>query len=418
MKYKFAITIALILLFISKGNTQTNLYENWVISHYFSVWIQNINIHLSPYLNSNEKKILSQCQVQIDSSSNEYNAHSNSATRTIYFNSNLLKGIVRYSVAQLIDFDTTDFDRKRFSGFYIALYPFLNKNTLPEEAAELTDNQKEILRKICETDEFGWTITEKILFTYLHEFEHQLRDINKQLDEIGKKQKVNKDSLKEDIEFDADEYAIDKICRMDLNPTKYESLLTLLTMTNERLYQPTKNFVLRLFNFYNYCSWGLSCDSSKLDDTLCQQIYQRKKDFKKLYIYYDYLFDKDNLSKIVDRAFKNVDVYDLYNIGDFYLKETTVFDKKIDSALICYNVIANISLKDTSIHGASNRLQFLGTVEYANLLCGKIYEFIRKDNEKALAYYEKAKSVSYFMTPAYYSELINRIKKTEVQVQR
>lgn len=411
MKYKFSIIIIFILFFIPKSDSQTNVYENWVISHYFDIWIKNINTHLAPYLNTNEKKILSQCTVKIDSSSNEYNAHSNSDTRTIYFNANLLKGLVRYSVAQLIDLDTTNFDRKRFSGFYIALYPFLDEKTLPEEAAELNDNQKETLHAICETDEFSWTITEKILFTYLHEFEHQLKNINKQLDEINKKQNVNRDSLKEDIEFDADEYAIDKICRMDLNPTEFESLLTLLTMSNERLYQPAKNFVLRLFNYYGYCAWGLSCDSSKLEDTLCQQIYQRKRDFKKLYVYYDYLFDKDNLSQIANRAFKNIDVYDLYNLGDFYLKQTTIFEKKIDSALICYDAIASINLNDTSIHGASNRLQFSGTVEYANLLCGKIYELIKKDNKKALAYFEKAKSVSYFMTSAYYSELINRIKR-------
>src|SRR6185436_11187831 len=112
-----SLIVAFTLILNDTAFSQTTYWEQMVIEN-LPTYINDINNHLFPILTQIDKSTIGKVKVQIDSSTTEYTANSDSKERTITFSNNLIKSIVRFSVAQLIDFDSTDFNRKRFAGFY------------------------------------------------------------------------------------------------------------------------------------------------------------------------------------------------------------------------------------------------------------------------------------------------------------
>src|SRR5690606_33050578 len=142
----------------------TKTYEDLVINFYFQKFITNINEHLIPTLAKKEVRILEEVQVRIDPTEGAHTINSDSRSRTITFGIQLIRSLVKFSVSELINQDTVTFDRRRFAGFFTSVYPHLSPNTYPEDAAELTFEQKSKLKRMGDTDEFSWVISSKVMF--------------------------------------------------------------------------------------------------------------------------------------------------------------------------------------------------------------------------------------------------------------
>jgi hypothetical protein len=394
------------------GYCQTKTYEDWVVDRYFSKFIENINSHLAPILNEKEKKVVSNTKVFIDSLSTGYLVNSDSKNKTITFSKNLIKALVRYSVATLIEEKDLNFDRKRFAGFYLSIYQFISPDTYPEDAAELSVKEKKILEKVGETDEFSWTIVQKIMFIYLHELGHQNHDYTRKAKRIKSKRRLAKhaDSLLLNLEYDADGYAVDKIAKMDLNPLDFEEALTFFFFIKEKTFPVAQQIVSRKVVMMKYCYNNFGCQ--KIQDSLCQRIQRRVDDWTQLHSFYQMLYEPKNLMNISTNALNSQNAHDLYNLADFYLKGSTDHVANIDTALFYYERIANLDINSGNLYGTRNTKQLIDIIEYSQVVSGKIYECLKEDLKKALELYSNAEQHSSFLSRNYYLRLIDRINRS------
>jgi hypothetical protein len=140
-------------------------FENAVLEVFFPIFITELNDHLRPTLSDEERRILKLVKVNLEyDGTNNYNINSESVTRTVTISSNLIKGLVRYSVAQVIGEDELHFNRRRFGEFYLSVYPYLAPYVSPEDTAELTKEKKAVLDRICRTPDFQWFFKQKLQF--------------------------------------------------------------------------------------------------------------------------------------------------------------------------------------------------------------------------------------------------------------
>jgi TPR repeat protein len=408
-------SLLLVLLFIATAYfptiAQTKYYEDIVIQHYFERFISNINNHLSPTLTAAERKKLERVVVTIDSTqANIRTIKSDSKRKTITIGVGLIRDLVKFSVAKLIDFDTASFDRNRFSGFYLSLYPYLSENTYPEDAAELTTEQRNYLRRIGDTDEFSWTISGKIMFIYLHEVAHQFQDYSSQVDKIMKKKVSVRDSLLQNLELDADQFAVIKIAQMKLIPLEYAEVMAYFSIVKEERFSTVQQLAFRQVNYFNTCHQLYGCDQHNNEE--CRFINKRIDEFALLYNYYRNLYSTESLKEIHKKAIDEKNVHALYNLGDFYLKSTSLHESNLDSALILYEKIVELNATENQLYGANSIRQFNDIYEYASVVAGKIYEHKKRDPLRAISFYEKAAKNPRFLTKDYYTKLIDRLRKS------
>ncbi len=374
-------------------------------------YINDINNHLFPILSKNDKSTLSRVKVQIDSSTTEYTANSDSKEKTITFSSNLIKSIVRFSVAQLIDFDTTDFNRKRFAGFYTSIYPSLDNTIVPETAAELTEEQISLLKTIANTHEFRWIVEQKFMFVYLHELAHQLQDYSKKATRIENKKitRGEKDSLLFQLEIEADNFATDKLAKMDIDPTQCEDVLSFFSLIREKRFTTVRQITKRQLNFFEFCYKGFGCNS--VDDELCQKIKSKYFGFIRLDHHYTQLLNLDSLKSMRKNAVVDLNIHSIYNLADFYFKGTSEHISNLDSAIYYYELGANLKLTDGNLFGATSKEQLIGIIEYCQVLAAKIYELKLHDKQNAIKYLKQAMTTAVFLPKDYYEKTIKRLSK-------
>ncbi|WP_439695837.1 hypothetical protein ACFGVS_23680 [Mucilaginibacter sp. AW1-7] len=404
----------LLLILISPQTiySQTKKYEDDVINHYFDAFRKTINEHISPFLTKKEKNILNAVKIQIDTAgSGNYTINSNSDNQTITISTNLLRMLTRFSVAQVIDLDTLSFNRKRFSGFYLSVYPFLSSGIYPEDAAEISEDKKSILFKFCGTADFQWMIEGKCLFLYLHELAHQFQGVSEQLKTINESSESDssKAAKRLALETDADTYAVDKIMRMNLDPREYADALTFFTFVKERKFSTVEDVVFRQINYYNFCLWGLQCERTKQDE-LCMSLATHSKSLTRLFGFYSQLHSVASLKKIEQKAISSHDLGSIYNLGDFYLGGTSLHNEKLDSALYFYSLGASLKKPGTALSMQDSK-RFDQEYEYCCLLSGKIYELKQNDIRQAISFYKKASDISLMFSKEFYDALILKLLK-------
>jgi|GEM_PF-4299823 len=405
-----SLIVAFTLILNDTAFSQTTYWEQMVIEN-LPTYINDINNHLFPILTQIDKSTIGKVKVQIDSSTTEYTANSDSKERTITFSNNLIKSIVRFSVAQLIDFDSTDFNRKRFAGFYTSVYPYLNNAIVPETAAELTVKQIDLLKQIANTHEFRWIVEQKFMFVYLHELHHQLQDYSEKSKQINAKNisQQEKDSLLFLLEIEADNFATDKLAKMDIDPTECEDVLSFFSLIREKRFTTVRQITKRQLNFFEFCYKGFGCDT--IDDALCQKIKNKYFGFIRLDHHYTRLLNPDSLKTMRKEAVIDFNVHSIYNLGDFYFKGTSEHISNLDSAIYFYKLAANLKATGNNLFGATSKEQLIGIIEYCQVMTGKIFELKLQDKSNAINYFEQAMVTSVFLPREYYKKILQRLRK-------
>jgi hypothetical protein len=404
--------IACVLLTSAQLSGQTSKYEDAMATHYFHAWIRNIKSHISPVLSPANQKLLEEIHVILDSTSSEgYTVNSNSDERTITFGVNLVRSLARFTIAQYISFDTAAFNLSRFSGLYTSDYPYLNRSILPEDAAALNAEQKRHLFSVVGTDEFAWKIQGKLLVLFLHEFFHQVQQYSKITAKLSTRypNKKMREAFLLDLEMSADTFAISTVGKAGLNVTEYMDAFTIFVHVREGIFPTIDQLTKRQINAYTYVIWGMDCKARP--QPICEKMQKQRDGYQKLYRHYADLHAKEHLLTMRKKAVAQKNLFDLYNLGDFYFKGTSEHVADMDSAIYFYSLGASVTPLSPATGSGVQPDRQLEIIEYCALLAGKIYEIHKKDRAKAQLYIEKAKSISKMFPAEYYEKIIATLRQ-------
>lgn len=428
MKVLFLKVVHLLIIFVfiaKEGSAAAITREitlDKVIEDSLSKYVSEVNERIFPYLTKNQRKILKEISIEIDSASDAVYVNSNSYVRKISFSKGYVHDLNRYFTFAIIALLDSVFERSNFDATYFPVYYNLARNVPPEEAAELDIAQSMVIRKIAQYPATVRLLKEWYIFIYLHELSHQFQNINAQLKAINDKFPLKtQDSLLTNYEIGADSFALNLFVKLySVDDIDWcEKVLTFNYYARENLFNQIRNNILYrmvTFQVFGYC---LTNDCYSNPDTTSKSWKNFESKYRArlhLWLLYDkFLNSLDSpvifMQNSIYKAFKDTLPNSLYVMGQFLFTGSTYSRQNIDTAYKCFATLCEVFRKNPSQFYDNNADISINNVEEACYYAGKISELEYHDNIAALRYYLQASQIKEVLSESYYNDLLQRISK-------
>lgn len=408
----------LMILFLSFNSYSQNIENERMIVNDFDFAMKDIKSKLISDGNftAKQRRLLIKVKETLDSSIESFDITSNSDTKIITYNKYAWIAIYRFLISKEIsktmidrdiesDFtlDGIDYNRNNFYNFYNYFLKWLPENIDVIQQAELNDVQLESLQSYIEDEPFKFSVKRLIVLIYLHEFYHQVQEVNRKKQNIYKlnSSQTIKDSLYLNLEKECDSFALFKAYDIRILPENYIETFDVI-------------------NSFKHNRSAMNIDILKRKIFFYQKLYDAKDVFNEPYLRrYDLplliqIINNTNrelnsvknvslsLTQFKNTANKDNDIEKYFSLGYLYLVDNpSISVKNIDSSLVYFEKAAKINI------GTNNTL--LSIQERSLLSAGKIYEIVKKDKKMALQNYIEASKIAIYFPKEFYVNLRKRL---------
>ena len=412
--------IALILaIFICPLSTFCQSSSDEVLILRDFLWVMNdiqTKVVSDCHLTAKQKKVLLSLNYSIEET-NSFGIYSNSDSRLINYNKFSWLSIYRYLISKQIarpgeqlnaDYDSefdSGYNRRKYFNFYNYFLKWLPTNIDVIQHAELDTTLQSEFKEIINSEEFKWQAKKLVTYIYLHEYFHQLQNVNDQKRKISTiKDRNVRDSAELTLEIQCDSFALYKAFEIEILPEDFLEVYNIIeTFRNQNT---TLDILERRYNYYEMLlRAGKYFDHPYLKFSIGTYYNSAAS------VHYDLSEFKhktfNSLSDLKVLAAKKNDVKLFFDIGYSYLSENYTIDSvykssALDSSLVFFEKAANcdVSVMDTTA---------LVIKEKSLLFCAKIKELIIKDRSAAIKYAAAAGKISLYFPKDYYEHMIKRL---------
>jgi hypothetical protein len=303
----------------------------------------------------------------------------------------------------------TDFNRPYFYKFYSDYLSKISDTIDVSIQAELDTDKIAQLDCLQQDPDFRWIYKRRAVYTFLHEFYHQVQDYTNELIRLNNSKNLSYDQKRkiiEKYEEAADAFVFQIAPKLRMRPTNYSEIPFLFRIFKERQFDTEIDLMKRQKVYFELLEKNCPNLLSKQGydcDALAREVRLQQNDI-----------DKENIEVSEEKAsydsrfssVKNENIKDLFNTGRAFLIRNTLVVKNIDSALYYFSKASDIGLKKYDSKMLTNDRK---VYELSSLVAGKILE-LGKKNQSCLIYYNRARNIHYYFKEDFYASLITRLE--------
>ncbi|WP_439695838.1 hypothetical protein ACFGVS_23685 [Mucilaginibacter sp. AW1-7] len=396
------------------------IYYDDSVATYFNDAMKDIKRKVKTVLPSKYIPYLNRVKVILDTVGFGLQLNSDSKKHTITYNWGVFKTLTRDQLAYEISNPkemtdnlmeipcVTNFERPYFYKFYSDYLSKMTDNIDIAIQAELDTEKTEQLDCLQQAPDFRWIYKRRIVYTFLHEFYHQIQNYTDVLSKLNNSTTISYDEKRkiiEKYEEAADAFVFRIAPKLRLRPTNYSEIPFLFRIFKERQFDTAIDLMKRQKVYFELLEKNCPVMLSKQGydcAALAREVKLQQNDI-----------DNENFEVAREKtsydlrfeAMKNENLQQLFDTGKSFLVRNTLVIKNIDSALYYFTKTSEIGSRMPSEKAnVTNRRIY----ELSSLIAGKILE-LNKNDKDCLTFYNRAKNIHYYFKEDFYASLISRI---------